>query len=659
MSPAQIVFAPAFGWPWFGALAAAALLATLPSLLRRARGAMFRCLGFLLLLAALAGPAWTAETRRPLRDIALLLIDRSQSMSIGNRTSLVNAAAAALQSSAAGIDLRSVEVPPATDGGTALFSAMNDALAGIPPAQLAGIVAITDGEITDAPASRATDPPFTALLAAAHEETDRELRLLDTPGYGLVGQTIKLRLTVLDHGANDRGEPVPITVTEDGALLTQQTAAIGGVLTLDLPVRHAGPNIIQASVPTLPGEISPLNNQAILTVNGIQRRLDVLLISGSPDLNERSWRLLLKSDPATQLVHFTILRTPSEAVDADPDALALVPFPVETLFNVDLHRFDLIILDRFDANGLLPPQYLINIVAYVRGGGALLAELGPEFNEPGSLAASALRDILSALPADAGTLTQSFTPTVTSLGARHPVTAPLAGMKLAPWYRMEAATPTFGDVLMTGAGNAPLLILGSAGSGRVGMLLSDQLWLWTRGGAHAGPALPLLRRVVHWLLRDPALEPEALSARFDGNTLIIDHRTLSPSGHDTVTVTAPGGTTSKLNLPQTAPAGESLALSAPQRGVWKVSLGPLTAYAANPFENPQEFQDLAATAKLFKPIATTIWLGQTPTPPLPHLIRPRHATAVTGTSDIPLLPPVPTMLLALVLLTAAWWRESL
>ncbi len=193
------------------------------------------------------------------------------------------------------------------------------------------------------------------------------------------------------------------------------------------------------------------------------------------------------------------------------------------------------------------------------------------------------------------------------------------------------------------------------------MLLSDQFWLWTRGGAHAGPALPLLGRMVHWLLREPGLEAEALSAGFNGGDLLIERQTLALDYPGDVTVVAPDGTVGRLRLQQSGPGryGAAIAGAAAQRGVWKISEGSFTAFAADPIENDAEYQDLAATATLLRPLArNTVWLGQRPAPPLAALIRPRHASAVTGTRDIPLLPPLPMVLVALALIFAAWWRES-
>ncbi len=659
MSTAPIVFNPDFGWPWLAVLASFAVLAIMPALLRRAPGSLIRGLGFMLLLAILAGPNRVAETRRPLPDIALLLVDHSQSMGLGNRTALAAAAASALRAGTGAVQVQTIEIAAATDGGTALFAALHAAMATIPPGQLAGIVAITDGEIADAPATLPPDPPFTTLLTAKAEETDRELRLIGSPGYGLVGQSVKLQLEVLDHGADDPGTAVPITITEDGTKLLRRTIAVGTPIAIDLPVRHAGPNIVQAAAAPLPGEASTVNDQAVFTINGIQRRLNVLLISGSPDLGERSWRLLLKSDPATQLVHFTILRNPGETIDADPADLALVPFPVHELFVTDIDKFDLIILDRFNSTGLLPDEDLADIASYVQSGGALLAELGPEFSGPQSLAYSPLGPVLPAQPADPGTITAAFAPTVTALGARHPVTAPFAAAPLADWFRMQAATPSFGDVLMTGANNAPLLILGTAAKGRVGMLLSDQFWLWTRGGRFAGPAMPLLGRIVHWLLREPGLDPESLAVQLQDGQFLIRRQTLGPDNPGAIAATAPDGTTTRIALHRTAPGLYTATATATQHGVWQFAQGDLTAYAANPLQNVAEYADLAATAAILGPLSrNVVWLGQTPAPPLSQLIRPRHASAVTGSSDIPLLPPFPTVLLALALLALAWWRES-
>ncbi len=657
----MIMFSPPLGWVIWMVVAVPAVLVLAVAMYRRARGVGWRLAGLALLLGSLAGPQIVQQTTRPLPDVALLVLDRSPSMQIANRTVLAAAALENLQAQATklpGLQLRVVAVPPADEGGTALFGSIGQALADIPAAQLAGVIALTDGQISDAPKTLPFAAPMTALLTAKTAETDRELRLVAAPAYGLVGKNVTLQLQVIDHGGADTGTQVPVSVAEDGQPVWAGMAPVGQVVSLDVPVRHAGAAVVTASAAPLAGEVSSINDQAAFSLNGITKKLEVLLVSGNPNQSERSWRLLLKSDPAVELVHFTILRTPGEALDAPPGAVALVPFPVAQLFDIDIAKFDLIILDEFDANGLLPPQYLANMATYVQHGGALLVQAGPEFTGPDSLATTALGAVLPAVPSIPGTVTEAFSPTVTPLGTRHPVTAPFAGMKLAPWARLEAASPTAGDVLMTGGeDNWPLLLLASEAQGRVGMLFSDQLWLWTRGGAHDGPALPLLRRVVHWLLREPALEPECLTAKIDHGQLQVTRQTLADAYPGDASITQPDGTVRSVPLSPQAPGLYGASVAASEPGVWQLREGGLSAYAAVTLPNAEEYQDLAASAVPLQGLAREVWLGRDGVPDLAGMLKRRGAAQVTGSEDVPLLPPLPTMGLALALLAAAWWRE--
>lgn len=657
----HVVFAPLADWQALAGLGIVCAAAVIAALAARARGAGLRACGFLVLFGILLGPLLQRETRRALPDVAVVAVDRSQSMAIGNRTAMAAASLHDLQAQAAkipGLELRVVDVPAAASGGTDLFTALNRVLADVPAAQLAGMVTLTDGEISNPPAQLPFGAPMTALITAKSDEIDRELRLVSAPSYGLTGKTVNVSLEVLDHGVDDAGTAADVTVTEDGAAVWTGPVAVGTPMILAIPVAHAGPAVVAAAVAKLAGEVSAINDEVAFTLNGVARKLEVVLISGNPNESERSWRLLLKSDPAVELVHFTILRTPDETLDAPQEDVALVPFPVQQLFETDISKFDLIILDQFDTSGLLPPQYLGNIDSYVENGGALLVQVGPEFETADSLALTPLSPVLPATPSPPGTVTQKFTPEVTALGARDPVTAPFAGQTLAPWERFEAAAPKTGDVLMTGTTDHwPLLILANEEAGRVAMLLSDQFWLWTRGGTHDGPAVPLLRRVVHWLLREPALEAESLNAQIADGRLTLRRQTLQAANPGDAMVTAPDGTTRTLALQPLGAGGYGGSMQAAAPGVYKVTEGAMTTYAALGESNSEEFQDLAATGAKLKPVANIVWLGQTPHPDLLGMLQRRQATQVTGTRDIPLLPPLPGMILAVGLLAAAWWRE--
>ena len=151
-------------------------------------------------------------------------------------------------------------------------------------------------------------------------------------------------------------------------------------------------------------------------------RLRVLLVSGEPHAGERTWRNLLKSDAAVDLIHFTILRPPDKFDGVPVDELSLIAFPTQELFMERIDDFDLIIFDRYSVRGILPPEYYMNIAQYVEDGGAILVSAGPEMASVESLNLSPLGPILPARPTGR-VIDQPFTPRLTADGRRHPVTA--------------------------------------------------------------------------------------------------------------------------------------------------------------------------------------------------------------------------------------------
>ncbi len=198
-----------------------------------------------------------------------------------------------------------------------------------------------------------------------------------------------------------------------------------------------------------PGELTTINNSVAVTVNGIRDRLRVLLISGEPHIGGRTWRNFLKSDPAVDLVHFTILRSPNK-MDGTPNSeLALIAFPVHELFDLKLKSFDLVIFDRFRRQSLIPDEYLDNIATYVENGGALLISNATNETIP-QLTFSPLARILPAEPTG-NLLTGSFVPDLSPVGQRHPVTAALPDemprKDWGPWFRQIDSRVTKGDRL--------------------------------------------------------------------------------------------------------------------------------------------------------------------------------------------------------------------
>ena len=692
-----IDFAPVLPLWLIAALGVVAALALVPAFLRRARGATLRLLVFALLLLALANPRLVEETRETRPDIALLVVDRSDSARIGTRTAQLEAARAAIEARAArlpDLELRTIEVPEGGNQGTRLFTATERALAEIPRARLAGVIALTDGQVHDVPAQAPVAAPFHTLLPGSPGETDRRLRVVEAPGFGIVGRSIELRVAIDDLGATGGGA-ARLSIRRDGAPPRVESVPVGREHRIAIPIERGGPTVVELAAEALPGEVSELNNRAVVTITGVRDRLRVLLVSGEPHAGERTWRRLLKADPGVDLVHFTILRPP-EKDDLTPlNELALIAFPVRELFQVKLREFDLVVFDRFANRGILPPAYLRNIADYVRGGGALLLSVGPEFAGPTSLASTPLGAVLPARPvAGAGQSAAAegaFRPRVTALGARHPVTEGLTGANpneqseasWGRWYRSMRADARAGATVMEAAGGAPLMVLDRVGDGRVALLLSDHIWLWSRGHDGGGPQAELLRRAAHWLMREPELEEEDLTARIEAGQMTVQRRSVEPGPPPEITVTAPDGTARRRPLEAGAGGHAGARLPADQPGVWQVSDGRRTAFAAAAAANPPEVADLRADPGRLAPIMATTggatrWLGTGAEPALPELRRvaPGRDTqggdarsgwiglrrngdhTVTGIAAMPLLPPWLALPLVLGLAILGWRREG-
>ncbi|MBB4265108.1 hypothetical protein [Roseospira visakhapatnamensis] len=671
------------------ALAGALVLPTLWGLWRRARGIVVRLLPGVALLLVLANPQWLVERRAPLSDVAVVAVDDSASNQWGDRPARTEAALSDLRAALErqpDLEVRWVRV---TDGpgdqGTRLLSAVARSLADVPADRRAGVIALTDGRAHDPRALTAEGlgAPLHVLLTGVPDARDRRLVVEAAPGYGLVGRPVDVTLR-LEDPALAAGEPVPVAVRADGRDRGTVTLPANRAETLTLPLTHAGDTVFELVAPAVPDEITDRNNRAALSVSGVRDRLRVLLISGEPHAGERVWRNLLKADPGVDLVHFTILRPPTKD-DATPlRELALIAFPIRELFQDRLSSFDLIIFDRYSRRGLVPRTYLANVADYVTEGGALLLAVGPEASDPISLTDSALSEVLPIGPARA-VVDEVFRPLPTDDGRRHPVTAALPGLDDGPdgtpgwgrWARVIEVTPTDGRTVLTGAEGRPVLHLSRRGEGRVGLLLSDTIWLWSKGFEGGGPQAELLRRLAHWLMKEPELEEDALVGRADGDRLEITRRGMNPESlPETVTVTGPDGAARAVPLETTAD-GRATAIAAVDRpGVHVLDDGTLTTVVVAGTPNPRETDRVTATEAVLGPLAEAsgggvAWLATEGLPAVRRVgadsaasgggwmgLRANGTYAVQGVDQRSLLPAWLAVLLVLGGLGLAWWREG-
>ncbi len=678
---AEIAFAPLVPWPLIAVPAALVALLSLLAVLRRARGAWWRLLPLAALVLALLNPHLAGEERLPLDDVAVVLVDESRSQAVGERRAQTREALAAVEERLGrlkGLEVRveRVRPPAARDEGTRLFEALERALSDVPRRRLAGVVVISDGQVHDAPpAAGGIGAPLHVLLTGRPDESDRRLIVERAPGFGIVGDAVEVALRVEEPGASGS---VRVLVRRDGGRAVPMTLPLNQTRRIEVPVEHGGPTVVELEAEPGPNELSMANNRAAVTVNGVRDRLRVLLVSGEPHPGERTWRNLLKADPSVDLVHFTILRPP-EKDDATPlKELALISFPIRELFEEKLGEFDLVIFDRYRRRSLMPADYYGNIADYVADGGALLMAVGPEVTEGFDLHATPLERVLPAAP-DGSMIAEAFKPEITPIGRRHPVTADLPGGGEAPswgrWMRLISADAMNGVQVMTGAAGRPLLVLDRVGEGRVAQLLSDTVWLWDRGWEGGGPQAELLRRLAHWLMKEPSLEEESLSAEVRDGQLRVERRSLSPGAAE-VAVTMPDDTTRTLALADQGDGRATAALPVEQSGLYRVADGARTAVAAVGSLNPVEMSDLAATAARLTPVAEASgggvrWLAADGVPDF-RRVDPEAPAAgrgwfglvangqhlVTAVREVPLMPAALLLLLTLGGFVMAWWREG-
>jgi hypothetical protein len=681
----SILLDPLVPWPVVAVLAGIAALFLGFATWRRLSGWWLRGLSALVLLTALANPSLQEEDRAPLSDIVIAVVDESASQSVSDRPSQTDEALATVEAEVAALEnteLRVVRVGDAPgDGGTQAMTALAEALAEEPRTRVAGGILITDGQAHDVPMAPAMPAPLHVLLTGRDVDWDRRLIIKNAPTFGILGEEVMLTVRVDDQGAvpDDVAGVADLSIAIDGDPPQSFRVPVGQDMELPLTLPHGGVNVLQFQVAVTEGELTERNNAAVLSINGVRDRLRVLLVSGEPHAGERVWRNLLKSDPSVDLVHFTILRPP-EKQDGIPVAeLSLIAFPTRELFVEKITEFDLIIFDRYRLRGILPMSYLENVRDYVRDGGTVLVAAGPEFGTVDSLWRSPLAEILP-VEATSRVLEGGFLPALTELGKRHPVTQGLD--RLAPeggwgrWFRqIEITAREGGQVVMSGRDDLPLLVLAREGEGRVAVLASDHAWLWGRGYEGGGPQLELLRRLAHWMLKEPELEEEALSAVAVGDVVTISRRTIAEAPPGEVTITQPDGTELPLILPEVEPGHYSMDWTAPAVGLYRLKQGDLeTVFAVGP-SAPKEFEETIASGDKLEAVVDATGGGilriEDGTPDIRRVgegrvangrgwigITPRGAYITQDVRVAALLPGWAYLLLAAGLALAAWLREG-
>ncbi len=687
MSAGSVIFSPLIPWPaLLGAIVFMGLLVGLATW-RGLGGWWLRALAALTVILALANPSFQREDRELLDDIVVAVVDQTSSQALSDRPSQTQSALEILRAQIAArpnTELREFALGDAPgDGGTQLMRRLSEALAQVPRDQLAAAIVLSDGQAHDAENAPDLPAPLHLLMSGHDSDWDRRLIVKSAPAFAILGEAVSLVLQVEDQGRVPPGasKTVALEISVDGKAMQPAAVRVGEEYSFPLMLEHGGMNVIQLRIAAAPGELTDRNNAAVVQINGVRDRLRVLLVSGEPYPGERTWRNLLKSDSAVDLVHFTILRPPDKQDRAPVSELSLIAFPTRELFLDKIDEFDLIIFDRYRRRGILPSLYLENVGRYVENGGAVLVAAGPGFASADSLFRSPLGNILPAAPTSR-IIEQGFRPEVSEVGRRHPVTEALdlafPGDGGKPgwgrWFRLVELSAISGNTVMTGAEGKPLLVLDRVGEGRIALLASDHAWLWNRGFEGGGPQKELLRRLAHWMMKEPELEEEALSAIAEGQTMTITRRTLG-DGPLEVEITGPDGSVVVLPLDEVSPGRFIAEYGAPDVGLYQLKQGDQDAVIALGPSAPREFEETIATGEKLSdavkatrggilplengfPDIRTVREGRVAAGRGWIAITPRGAFVTTGVTVTSLVPTWLFLLLASLLTIAAWLREG-
>lgn len=678
---ASVVFDPLLPWWLIACLGGMMLTAVALAVWRGLSGWAFRGLAGAVVLGALAGPIFQQEDRETLSDIVLLVEDESASQTLSDRAERTKTAADALATrlnTMGNTEVRRITVPDGAENtGTQMMTALSEAMAEEPRGRIAGAILLSDGRLHDL--ERAPDMPAPLHLLHTGRDTDwdRKITVSNAPAFAILGEEVTLTLRLDDVGAvPDAATSVPLDVSVDGEAPQRFDVAIGKDISLPLRLPHGGRNVLEFSTPFVEGELTDRNNTALIQINGVRDRLSVLLVSGEPHAGGRTWRNLLKSDSSVDLVHFTILRPPEKQDGVPVRELSLIAFPTRELFLEKIEDFDLIIFDRYKRRGILPSIYLDNVRNYVEQGGAILIAAGPDFASADSIYRTPIESVVPARPT-ARVLEEEYRPKVTDLGERHPVTAGLTPPESEPWgrwLRQIEVTAEAGDTVMTGIDDKPLLVLNRVGEGRVALLASDHAWLWNRGYEGGGPQLELLRRLAHWMMKEPELEEEALWAEATGQTMRIIRQTLEETT-DPVTVITPSGDEVQIELTETSPGRFEAVYDGPDIGLYRLNVGELSAVIGLGPAAPVEFEETLASAEALTPLLEATNGGamalEGGTPSIRQVregrpaigrgwigITPRNAYETLSLTQTPILPAWLVLVLISGLVLAGWLREG-
>ncbi len=580
------------------------------------------------------------------------------------------------------------------------LAAAMSSLASSPGERPEAVVVVSDGRLTRPAAGGDDDSlrravgalgvPVHTVSVAQQAPKDASIRSVRAAGAAVAHQSLALTVEVGCSGGLDCGD-VPVSVRELGrgvapALLASGVAKVeNGSATVELSItlERAGSRVVEVAIDAPSGDTIPENNRRFITFSVTRDRIRLLHVAGRPTYDVRALRMWLKSDASVDLVSFFILRTDmNDTGTTDDSELALIPFPVDELFNEHLPSFDAVVLQDIDAQKYKLARHLPSLARYVEAGGGLIMVGGPSSFIGGGYAGTALERVLPVtLPESAQAYDPGqFVPVYTEAGRAAPV---LHGLRALYGDELPAMTGsnTLGParpgsiVLWThptrkaGDQPMPVLALGEAGDGRsiaLGVDGTNQLAFSELAAKAAGRGYGALwDGLLGWLMRDPRFEAahvELVGECVAGEPTTLELTRLPGMDGDVdlelARLGTPGGTPIKRQVKAPPPGPTRIDVGKLDVGGYtarvRIGQAPPTRFDFSCEKGGQAWSDSRPDPQLLQRISEVTGgrpvvageIGSLPLPPPKRIAAERHVT--------PIVPAWVWALAAAVVLGAHW-----
>lgn len=502
---------------------------------KRGSLAFLRFAALFLVLLLIFGPVWRAFSASGDEPLLAVLIDESESLTLGAgppearvREAVRSLDDASLRFYGFDAEARPVSRDSLTFQGprTDIASALQRIEADFARRNLQGVLLVSDGRVTQgrnpaALADRFPVPIFTAVTGDSLSSSDIRLARVVTNEVAYAGSPLPLRVGVRQRGYE--GQTVPVTVASGGSVVARASVALpagGAEATAELDVTPTGAGLRRYTVTVGPlaGEATTRNNTETVTVRVLDGARRVLLVGGAPGPDLVAIRQTLETDEQLTVTTRT-QRSPGQYYEG--------PLPT------NLAAFDLLVLAGYPGRAASGADSE-RLAEAARGGLSTLFVLGRQTDV--AALGRQFGDILPVQPAQVRRTTAEAGAAVTPAGSTHPI---LEGIgveadrvralpplqvsetrwSLQPGARTLLAVRRGGQTL-----NAPLLVVRQQGPIRSAALLGSGLWRWRTLPPDLDELSPVLGGLASGLVRWTTAIRDRRTVRLRADRSLFDAR---------------------------------------------------------------------------------------------------------------------------------------